>query len=50
MRKLIKGQNDLETWCKQNNREDLLAEWHNAPNGDLVPSNFLPASNNTDEK
>ena len=47
MRKLIKGQNDLETWCKQNNREDLLVEWRSASNGDLKPSNFLPASNKT---
>ena len=23
MTRLIVGQNDLETWCKQNNREDF---------------------------
>lgn len=25
--KTIKGINDLETWCKKNNRQDLLQEW-----------------------
>lgn len=45
MSKLIKGQNDLETWCKQNNREDLLVEWYNAPNGHLLPSDYSKGSN-----
>ena len=27
MAKLVIGENDLETWCKNNNREDLLIEW-----------------------
>lgn len=26
-RKLLKGYNDFETWCIQNNRENLLQEW-----------------------
>jgi len=25
--KVLKGLNDLETWCQQNNREDILKEW-----------------------
>lgn len=35
--KLIQGVNDLETWCKENNREDLLDEWDYEENGDLKP-------------
>lgn len=31
------GVNDLETWCKENNREDLLEQWHPTKNGDLRP-------------
>ena len=27
MAKLIVGENDLETWCINNHREDLLDEW-----------------------
>lgn len=26
-RKLIKGINDFATWCKTNNKQDLLEEW-----------------------
>ena len=34
MAKLIIGENDLKTWCKKNNRENLLIEWdYNANNG-----------------
>lgn len=47
MNKLIVGQNDFETVCKQNGREDLLSEWHFAKNGDKKPSDYLPASNKT---
>lgn len=38
MKKLIGGQNDLETWCKQNNHEYLLAEWNHEKNNRLKPS------------
>lgn len=31
-----KGINDLETWCKQNNREDILSLW-SEENGSLKP-------------
>lgn len=40
MAKLIVGVNDLGTWCKQNNREELLAEWNAEKNNDLNPSDF----------
>lgn len=36
MRSLIKGQNDLETWCKSNNRQDLLDEWD--PTNKIMPN------------
>ena len=38
MGKLEVGVNDLETYCKQNNRLDLLNEWDYEGNGDLLPS------------
>ena len=37
-RKFEKGVNDLATWCKQNNRQDLLDEWNIIKNGELIPS------------
>ena len=37
MSKVIKGQNDFETWCKQNNREDMLAEWDYEKNYPVTP-------------
>lgn len=36
-KRAIKGENDLETWCKENDREYLLEEWDYEKNGDLVP-------------
>ena len=33
----IKGINDLETWCKQNDREYILEEWDALQNGELTP-------------
>ena len=33
------GINDLETWCKENDRQDLLDEWDYEKNGNLRPSN-----------
>lgn len=36
MAKLIIGENDLETWCKANNRDDLLDEWDYEKNRELV--------------
>ena len=33
--KAIKGINDLETWCKNNNRQDLIDEWDYEKNTEL---------------
>ena len=45
MSKLVQGVNDLETWCKENNRQDLLSEWDYDKNGSLKPNNFSKFSN-----
>lgn len=45
-KKVLPGYNDLETWCKQNGRMDLLEQWDNDKN-DKQPSEFLP---HTDKK
>ena len=45
MVKLIQGENDFETWCKDNNREDLLKQWHPTKNGDLTPKKVTAHSN-----
>jgi len=37
--KLIKGENDFESWCKKNNRNDLLLLW-SPKNVDALPSDF----------
>lgn len=39
------GSVNLEAWCKQNNREDLLEEWHYTKNNGLRPCDFLKSSN-----
>lgn len=44
MGKLEIGINDLETYCKQNNRLDLLNEWDYEGNGDLLPSTIAYGS------
>ena len=44
MGRLIKGENDLETYCKQNGKEDLLKEWHPTKNGGLKPSDVTAGS------
>lgn len=36
MAKLICGQNDLETWCKKNGREELLKEWDYDSNEGMI--------------
>ena len=36
-KKVIKGVNDLETWCRQNDREYILNEWDSLKNGELTP-------------
>lgn len=38
----IKGKNDFVTWCKQNNREDLLLEY--SPKNKLDPSSIAPSN------
>lgn len=40
MSKLIIGQNDFETWCRHNNRLDLLLEWDYSFNDNLKPCNI----------
>lgn len=54
MAKLVIGENDLETWCKNNNREDLLIEWDYLANKGLknksgtdisTPNHITPKSN-----
>lgn len=42
--KLISGVNDLETWCKQNNKEHLIDEWDYEKNEDLNPCNVAKTS------
>lgn len=44
MSKIVPGVNDLETWCKENNREDLLTEWDYEANI-LLPSEVSRATN-----
>lgn len=41
MGKLVSGVNDFETWCKNNNRQDLLNEWNYKRNNGLKPSEIL---------
>lgn len=41
--RLFVGSNDFETWCKSNNREDLLNEW-DYKNNTLLPSEITPQS------
>lgn len=36
-KKAVKGINDLETWCRQNDREYILKEWDSLQNGNLMP-------------
>lgn len=35
--KVTRGVNDLETYCKQNGKEELLKEWHPTKNNTLEP-------------
>ena len=37
-KRLCKGFNDLETWCKNNKRLEILNEWDSTRNGELKPS------------
>lgn len=43
-KKILKGFNDFETWCKNNNRQDLLDEWDNDRNKVTV-SEVMPFTN-----
>ncbi len=36
---------NLNEWCEDNKREDLLREWNYAKNGELKPSDYLSQSN-----
>lgn len=35
MAKLVVGENDLKTWCENNNKDDLLSEWDYTSNRGL---------------
>ncbi len=39
--RLLKGFNDFETWCHENDMECLLNEWHPTLNGDIKPSDIM---------
>lgn len=43
-KKVLKGYNDLETWCNNNGREDLLSEWDYDANP-LTPSQITAHNN-----
>ena len=45
MGKLIVGVNDLETWCKKNNKEHLLDEFDYGLNAHLTPKDISYGSN-----
>lgn len=46
MRKgVLTGVNDLQTWCEQNGRMELLLEWDTAKNGNLSPDSIVCHSN-----
>lgn len=45
MSRLIPSVNDLETWCYQNNRLDLIEEWDSERNFPLTPSKIARGSN-----
>ena len=42
--KVWKGFNDLETYCKENGRMDILNQWDYEKNGDLKPSDVTVKS------
>ena len=44
-RKPIEGKTDLETWCKRNQREDLLLDWNDELNSGNTAKTFSYASN-----
>lgn len=44
MGKLVQGVNDLETYCKENNRNQLLTEWDYSKNGLLAPTETYKGS------
>ena len=40
-----RGFNDLETYCKENGRLDILSQWNYEKNGSLTPSDVTAGSN-----
>lgn len=42
--KTLSGYNDLETWCKKNNRGDLIQEW-NYNRNNISPTQISPRNN-----
>lgn len=45
MAKLVRGSNDLQTYCISNNRTDLLEEWDYVKNKGLTPSDVCYGAN-----
>lgn len=43
--KVFKGHNDFETWCKNNNRVDLLCEWDYTKNKNIKPNDVMHGTN-----
>lgn len=43
-RRTLSGFNDLETWCKENGREDLIEQWNYERNTELI-SQISPSNN-----
>ena len=41
-RLICTGINDLATWCREHNRQDILDEWDYEKNGDLTPQSMAP--------
>lgn len=42
---IVKGKNDLYTWCVENNRSDILEEWSVSLNNGLTPHEIAHSTN-----
>lgn len=45
MKRVVIGENDLRTWCEQNDRKDLLLQWDISSNEGLSPETVAYTSN-----
>ncbi len=45
MGQFITGENDLQTWCLKNKREEIIGEWDYEQNDGLTPSDVAYGSN-----